>query len=250
MAAPTLQAQGAINAVTTGDCVVTLPAHQADDILVVSAILWAPNGAKVTGATSDPAGWALMGGATLFDGTFALIANLDVWWRRATSGAESDPTLVRPAGSDSGADTCFAGRAYVIRGCETSGNPWDDTRTSSTHSTANQAFSFVTVSGTERMVVQFYSSTDNNTIGAAPALWTAGTSAVSGTGTDAGFQTYRRDNVSSSTSAASPTITAPAQGSYYYVGASFKPPAPVVGGDRWKTRGARSHSNFNNSSYY
>ena len=233
MAAPTLQAEGAVAAVTNGNLTVTLPAHQTNDILVLITVLWAPNTVGSIGAEGGPSGWT-------FQSDIAHIpvetdGRILVYWRRAVSSAETNPPVTRPTGADTGADTCYAGRAYTIRGCVTTGNPFESfVRTAdSVYTAANGAFVAVTVSGVERLVTQFMSSMDNQAAGAAPSGWTAGTQATTATGTDAGFRTFRKDNVSSSTAADASAVAAPAQGIYGFFGVSFLPPAAADAEVAW-----------------
>jgi hypothetical protein len=224
VAAPNLQAQGTIAASTDGGITVTNPAHAANDILMLSVAFWAPNTAGALGTIATPSGWteiAQLSVAAAPDGQIAW------FWLRATSGAETNPAVARPAGSDSGTDTCFAGRVYNIRGAATSGDPWDEADPTAVYTPGGQPFDAVTVSGTERMVVQFLNSTDNQSAGTV-AGWTAGTAVTTNSGTDAGFQTFRKDNVSTSTTADTSGTLNPAQGGYAFLGVSFKPPGAAT----------------------
>ncbi|MBI4637684.1 MAG: hypothetical protein HY727_15205 [Candidatus Rokubacteria bacterium] len=224
MAAPVLQAEGAIAANTSGSLTVTLPSKLSDDILILGLVYWGPNTTGDAAQIPTPTGWTLIGSqigqpAGTRDGWVAW------FWRRAISAADpADPVCARGASWDTGTDTCFAGRAYVIRGCITTGDPWDAQAAAGPYTTANQAVAAVTVSDAERMVVQFFNEMDNASAGGISG-WTAGTAATSATGTDAGFQTFRKDNVSMSTGADASTAAAPAQGAYAYMGLSFKPPS-------------------------
>ncbi len=227
MAAPVLQTEGAQpgNATTTS-LTVTLPTSLENDILILCLVIWAPNTAAAVDDIPTPSGWTRI--VALGNGTGD--GQVAWFWRRVGASAPLNPVCLRGANWDTGADTAYGGRAWLIRGCETSGNPWDKAdifTTGGPFSAANQSFTSVLVSGSERTVIHFYGSMDNNTIGAAPAGWTAGTATTDAGGTDTGFQTYRKDNVSATTSAAAPTIGATAQGHYAYLGVSFKPPAPA-----------------------
>ena len=222
MVAPTLQAEGGIAAVTAGSLTITLPAHATDDILVCTVMVWAPSTIPPMATIPTPSGWTKVVGIYDTGGT-----EISYYWRRATSGSETNPVFTRGLNWDTGTDTCYAGRAYVIRGCITSGNPWDEIDPTTAYTTTTGPFDAVTVSGSERLVVQFGGMTDNASWGAAPSGWTAGTAVTSTTGKDAGFQTFRKDNVSANTSADESNVTAPAQGGYLFFGVSFKPP---VGG--------------------
>lgn len=227
MAAPNFQAEGATVAVQIGAPSITIPTHQANDILVVAAIYWGPTTAGDAAQIPTPSGWTLLGSqvgqpAGTRDGWLAW------FWKRATSASET-VTLTTGASWDSGADTCYGARAYVIRGCITTGDPWDAASTAGPHTAANQAFPAVTVSGSERMVVIFGNVTDNLAFAMTSSGWTTGTEDNDPAGTDCSFQTARKDNISSSTAADTATVTAPAQGAYAFMGVSFKPPVPPVG---------------------
>jgi hypothetical protein len=228
--APNFQSQGAINAVTTGDLTLTLPiTPNVDDIILASIILYAP---ATTGAITitPPADWNLVEGPQIVDGSFNLDARYRLYWKRATA-SESNPTFVRTAGG-TGASTCFAGRLYIVRGCITTGDPWDEVDVapnagSAPYTAANGTMDAVTVLAAERLVMQFVTIADNTSPGTAPSGWTAATAVNSGTGSDAGFQTFRQDNVSSTTAAVASTVAATAQG-YCFFGVSFKPPPPAA----------------------
>jgi hypothetical protein len=224
MAAPTFQAEGATVAVTTGAPSVVIPTHQTDDILVVSAIIWAPNtgAGGMTGGIPTPSGWT-----PLLDFTDDTDYGLSAFWKRATSASET-VTLTRPAGWDTGPDTCYGARAYVVRGCIATGDPWDAKAFAGPYSAANQTVAALTVSGTERMALHFGMSTDNAAFAMTSTGWTIGTEDDDATGTDCAFQTNRKDNISASTTADAATVAAPAQGFYGFAGVSFKPPTAAV----------------------
>ena len=229
MAAPTLQAQGTIAAgVQTGAPTLTIaggqiPAHIADDILVVVAMAWVPNTTTPDAAQiPTPSTWTLLGTqigiptASPRDGWVA------AFWTRAT-GSATTITLTRGAGRDTGTDTCFNARAYVIRGCVTTGNPFDAVATAGYYTAANQNLPAVTVSGSERTVIVFGGVSDNLAFSMASTGWTTGTAGADAGGTDSGFQVAYKENVASSTTAAAATVTAPAAGGYGFIGVSFKP---------------------------
>ena len=219
MAAPTLQAEGTLNVVTSGNNSPTIPTHQADDILVVAFGFWGPNSTgNPLADCAVPSGWTQI---TQFDAP-ALDGKIGYFWRRATA-AGTTITLTRPSGWDTGTDTAWGARAYVIRGCITTGDPWDQAVASAVYSTANQAVAAITVSGSERMVVHFLVKCDD--FATAPTLsgWTAGTQVESTSGTDASAGTFRKDNISAGTGADASTTEAPAAGRYAFLGVSFKP---------------------------
>jgi hypothetical protein len=150
---------------------------------------------------------------------------MGLFWKRATSGGET-VTFTRGANWDSGADTCYYARLFSIRGCITSGDPWDEVDPTACLTASNGSFDAVTVSGTERLVVQFGIRTNaaGTPFPAAPGGWTAGTADNNTGGTDGSSQTYRQDNVSSSTGADATSLSWSGSGGYAFIGVSFKPP--------------------------
>lgn len=228
--APFLQAEGATVANTTGSLSPTIPTHQADDIIVVAAVFWGPNTAGDAAQIPTPTNYTLLGVQV---GQPAA-ANRDGWsalfWRRVT-GAGTTVTLTRGASWDTGNDTCFGARAYVIRGCRTTGDPFEDSQNTGPHTTANQAFAALTVLNTSRLAVQFGNSMDNAAFAMTSSGWATGTEDNSGTGTDCSFQTARKGEISTNTSADTATVSAPAQGAYAFHGVVFIPPAFILGAD-------------------
>lgn len=219
---PTLQAEGATIANTTGSLTVVLASHQTDDILILCLIAWVPNTTGDAAAIPTPSGWAEI--AQLQVPAAGEINGRIAWfWKRAASGAETNPVCARGASWDTGNDTCFGGRAYTVRGCLKTGTPWDEADPTAIYTAANQAFDAVTVSGPERTVIQFGCALDNAAFAMTATGWTTGTEDNDGTGTDCAFQTARKENVSSSTGADAATVSAPAQGAYAFLGISFIP---------------------------
>lgn len=92
---------GGTSAGGIGDIVPTVASEQADDML----LLVCETGAE---AVSAPAGWtAVPGGIAIASAT-----RLTAFWKLATSGAETDPTVTDPG------DHCY-GRIFTIRGADT-----------------------------------------------------------------------------------------------------------------------------------
>jgi hypothetical protein len=234
-AAPTLQAEGAVSAVTTGAPTPAIPAHQADDILWCSAVVWAPNTAGPFEDIPTPDGWTLA--AMQEESPDGKIAH---FWKRATSGSETI-TLTSGAGWDTGVDTCYGARVYVIRGVPategpphapiTMVQPWDQRvsplggaglEMSDRLTAANAPLPKVNVVNHATTVIHFGASTDNQSMLSAASGWTIGTAATNATGTDCGFQTARKVNVSAPQDSVATTSSAPAQGFYSFVGVAFK----------------------------
>jgi len=227
MAAPNLQAEGALAASTTSTVGPTVPTHAADDILFATVIIYAPNTGANVSAIPTPASWTKIGEANMV-GALITVGKIAWYWIRA-SGSGTTVTFTRGANWDTGNDTCYAARVDVIRGCVTTGNPYDNTgvaNSSVAYTAANQAFVGVTVTGAERMVVQFGGCGDNTTFAMTATGWTAGTGSATSTGTDANSMNQRKDNVSSSTGTDTATVDAPAntESGYSFCGVSFKPP--------------------------
>lgn len=226
MAAPTLQAQGNIAAVTTGNLAITLPAYTTNDIVVITSVGWVPNTTTGTNTQSLASPWTKYSPDITTITSSLIDAEYAFWWARATSGSSlgTTVTITRPTSWDTGTDTCWAGRAYVIRGCETTDDPFDQLTATAISTAANPALPAVTVNAAERNVIAFYVSADNNTAPTAATGYTVGTADTTNTGTDAGFQSYS-DVTNTSLSAVTPTGGgAPAQGGSVYFSASFKKP--------------------------
>jgi hypothetical protein len=194
VAAPTLQAQGNVAANTSGDLTITLPTYAANDIVVITTVGFVPNTATGANTQSLASPWTknspnvtvITGG--LIDEEHAC------WWARATSNSSlgSTVTITRPANWDTGTDTCWGGRAYVIRGCVTTGNPFDDFASTALSTAANPVLPAFTVAGGNRLAIVFMTKADNTTNPTAATGYTVGTNATSTAGTDCSFQTYRQ----------------------------------------------------------
>lgn len=227
MTAPTLVGEGNIaTATNTSNLSVTIPAHEVDDIIVIVTANWVPNTTSGTNQTSMTSPWTKLTALTQTSGS-PIDSELSIYWTRATSTSTTG-SIVRGSGWDSGTDGLRAARAYVIRGCTPTGDPWDAAVVATLQSAANLTMPAVTVSGSERLVIQFLIANDDNGVGTTPSGWTAGTRATSTTGTDAEFQTFRKDNQSSSSAAQASAVAARTAGFYTFVGISFKPPAAVA----------------------
>lgn len=241
MAAPTLQAQGTIVANTNGnDLVVTIPANQVNDIIILNFLVWAPNSTNTStlGWESEilTSGWygftfPIQGvGTSIFEGAGAPYDGIHtIWWHRATASTGTSVTITRDTIFDTGTDTVAAARAYVIRGCDPNGSPFDYVPTFSALSTAaNPQLPAVSVGDTERLIVHFMSKTDNTTLPTAATGYTVGTVQTTTTGTDAGFQTYRR-TADAAVTAVTPTggaAPATGNGSSTYFSVAFRPNNP------------------------
>lgn len=174
MAAPAFRAAGSIASDLTGaaSVTVTLPTHQAGDILIVSALN--DGGDTMSIATS---GWAEITSIAATDDA--------AWfWKRATSSSETNP-VVESASTD-----CFA-IAYSFSGCVASGTPFEDATTNNKFDSPddNPDTSLITTTGPDRLVVSFLNINDNPAWSNSPppSGWTLNDDQNTSSGTDAGF---------------------------------------------------------------
>lgn len=127
MANPTLLSQGAMTSTTSG---ALSPAwgvgHAANDI----GLLYVSTFSSTAPTLSVPAGFALLT-STAGDNHNA---NMFVYWCRATSGAQGAPTIASLA-----VPTCA--RIVVVRGCVTTGNPWEVAVTGTSGGTLTATYS-------------------------------------------------------------------------------------------------------------
>jgi hypothetical protein len=243
MAAPVFLQQGNASVVTNGNLTVVIPAvEQANDILVVAMVAWVPNTGTGANTVAAPTGWTKFTPATTTITGGLIDAEYAFFWKRAVGG-DADPVFVRPTGWDTGTDTCWYGRSYVIRGCATTGDPWDTITSTAISTAANPAFPAITVSGTERLAVVFAVKTDNTALPTAATGYTVQLETNTATGTDAAINSYTVSSTNASVSAVTPTGgVAPAQGGTVYFGISFKSPAVVVTDRTASGSGAGSES--------
>lgn len=110
MTVPTI-AFGTPNHGTTGSVTYVLPAHQADDIL----LLFVECG-QTTGVPTPPTGWAHVPNSPRAQGSNVEAGSL--MWKRATSSSETNPVVPAQANHQ-------VGVAARVRGAITSGNPYD-----------------------------------------------------------------------------------------------------------------------------
>lgn len=238
MSAPTLFAEGAVAVSTAGQPSVVLATHDVDDIIVLHMLFWGPNTSGDAANIPLPTGgaaWTQFGNqvkqpaAGNADGA-------EAWfWKRAISNATTNPTCSRAAGWDTGTDTIYAGRAYTIRGCRTSGDPHEDAGNGGPYTAANGNYPALTNLGLQRLAMQFGAKMDNDNAlsSGVPSGWTQGTAAASATGTGCRFNTWRKDNLSGNTAADSSLGIASTHGAYAFKGILFvpadvTPPVPTV----------------------
>lgn len=234
VAPPIFQAQSvASNALATSlTCQPVIPTHAINDILVCHAVNYAPNTAGDLADMTIAAGaqtWTAMGTTAKFGTTPNIDGTIQQWWRRAESSAETDPTVTRTG--DTGADTGFQARVYVIRRCITYGDPWDALSSSGATAltAANGTIPAVTVSGLDRLVAVFLGCMDDQATGGAPSGFSSQVRATFTIGTDGQFWFLYKDDQFVSSSSIASALDAPVQGGYSFTGVSFKPANPNDG---------------------
>lgn len=237
MAAPTLQAEGALAAFASGSVITAVnPAHQADDILVV---VFEHN---TTGNTfTTPTGWTPHPSGRQDSGAAAAG---HCFWKRATGSAETDPSTTVSIAMLTGAGGY--GRVYVIRGCETSGDPFDATAVAVANTATPDAPSLTTI-GADRLVFYGFAIDDDNTFSAGfpPTGYTGGTHLTTVTGGDCAMNAcWKAVAVAGTENPAAATMAA--SDPWFVWGLAFKPPAggaapqdpyPYVGGGYYPTEG-------------
>jgi hypothetical protein len=93
------------------DPTVTLPAHAADDILLLATIV-----RSNTATVATPAGWTQIGSPTVR----AAVATYQFFWKRAASGAETNPLIDR-----TGTTGDVYAAVIVYQGAIATGDPWE-----------------------------------------------------------------------------------------------------------------------------
>lgn len=143
---PAWQASSAIAASTGADVTVTLPAHAANDVLLLQVVV-----RDVDDTITWPAGWAQL--ATVDRGTTSRY-----WWawKRAASASETNPLVDK---STATGDTYAAVTTY--RNAITTGDPWEAVGTPNTATTAAHVLNGVTTLSPRSLVVASLCGEDN-----------------------------------------------------------------------------------------
>ena len=195
MAAPTIL-WGADTAQASGTTrTPVLPTHQSDDILL--AIAHAGQSSTITCGT---AGWSLLG-------TVETSANQStaVFWKRATSAAETNPTITwGTAGSATNVISALAGR---VRGVPaTMSTPWESLTQTSTALGTSVVGSSITTANNDSLMVHIAEVDANVSYsGYQPATWTDDQQVASAVGSGYVFLCISKAQATPST-VASPTI--------------------------------------------
>lgn len=196
MAFPSFISAGAITVDTSGGAstIPTPPAHLANDILLIMT-----HNAAGSVMTTATAGWTKINEV---DGTI----NVAWFWKRAT-GAGTAGATVTAASTDQ-----FA-ICYVIRGCITTGDPFENATTHGNGTTADSGAggvqtSAINTTGNDRLVMAFAGIDGNNAFTSInpPAGWTADNNTASATGTGCAFGVISKQEASPVTPEAQVTM--------------------------------------------
>jgi hypothetical protein len=163
-AQPTFVACAAAVAASTGpDVTVTLGSHQTDDILVMIVLV------RDVDDSITVSGWTALTG-TPFDRS--TIERYWVFWKRATSGAETNPLVDKStATGDTYASVCN------YRSAIASGSPWDVIGATATGTSDPASCTAVTTTVANTLVIAILAYADDNnaaitTTGTDPAAYT------------------------------------------------------------------------------
>lgn len=143
MAAPTFVAASALGNSTAGSFTITLPTHLADDVFL--CLSWY----RASATVATPADWTEA--RTWLRGTTRYYLH----WRRAASGAETDPVF-----DYTGADDGF-GLVCSYRGCVPTGTPYDVLGTEATGTANTATLNGITTLTADSLVVALIGGEDN-----------------------------------------------------------------------------------------
>lgn len=185
---PTVVASSSIVAAASGTTsTVTLPTHQADDILVVMA------------AYNSASALSLSGSWNTIDAQNNANLSTALFWMRATGSGTTNPTLTSSTASSTNGRYA---QAFVIRGCNPTGDPFEDaTVNGSPTSSTTPATATIDTTDVDRLVVGFGFIDDDVAIssGWPPATYTAIANVSSTTGGDIRFLSMRKDQETAGT---------------------------------------------------
>lgn len=131
---------------TGADVTPVLAAHQADDILIALVLV-----RDIDDTITWPSGWAQV--STTDRST---VSRAFVGWKRATSGAETNPLIDKSTAT--GDTYCVV---YNFRGCITTGSPFDVAWSTNTGTVQNGTTTGITTSASEHHVILLMTEEDN-----------------------------------------------------------------------------------------
>lgn len=144
MAYPTIEGVGAQFASAGGaNATCVLPAHVTNDILVIAV---ENETSTILTFAQNTAGFVEL----------ARVGNVHVWWVRATSAAMTNPSVTCETNHQIGSSLC-------IRGCPTTGNPWDVLTARSFTATSSWSWDEVTTTVAEALIILIGGADRDNT---------------------------------------------------------------------------------------
>ncbi len=204
MPAPSVRATGTVATGTSGTITPGNPTHQTNDILLM--IIGSSANASASPSHSTPSGgWALLGSTGNNTGTIRSATS--VFWKRAASGAESNPSsTVTPTGS-----TAVHHSAVVIsiQNAILSGNPYEGASGNQTAGASTLALT-LTTSGADRLAFLCSMHADNVATGVTENSATYGAALVAtddATGIDGFLGIFRKTAASAGSHGATVTFT-------------------------------------------
>jgi Tfp pilus assembly protein PilW len=192
-AAPTVISKGTAAAGTAASISPGYPVSpQANDIIFILAISNQPNG---IGIVDTPSGFTEAAQGTFQNNTPTNRGRAALFWKRAAGGESGTVSISRTG--DTGSDGVFFAQMYLVRGAETSGNPWDGLTARYGPGNPTVTWDAVPVSGSERTLLGFAAQADDASTVDPPSGWSALSGDTTGSGTDAEVRLAYLGNVSS-----------------------------------------------------
>lgn len=214
---PTVVASSSIVAAASGTTsTVTLPTHQADDILVVMAAYNSASDLSLSGS------WNTISAQNNANLSTAL------FWMRATGSGTTNPTLTSSTASSTNGRYA---QAFVIRGCNPTGDPFEDaTVNGSPTSSTTPATATIDTTDVDRLVVGFGFIDDDVAIssGWPPATYTAIANVSSTTGGDIRFLSMRKDQETAGTVSGVTMATLASAVYWRTIALAFTPPVVQI----------------------
>lgn len=237
-AAPSVISKGTAAAGTATSIAPAYPASVlANDIVFILVISHQP---VSIGVINTPAGFTQAAQGTYTNSSAVNQGRAALFWQRAAGGETGTVTISRTG--DTGTDGSFFGQMYLVRGAETTGDPWDAVIARFGPGNTTVTWNAVTVSGAERTLLAFVSQANNVAV-ATPSTYTATVTAdATANGTDAELQLFDKANVSADGSV---TATGGEIIGWTTFHVAVKPPAPPSGPDATSyTNGSETALNF------
>jgi len=178
-ARPWLRSVGTLGAGASGNVTPVLGTHAANDILLCVV----HSSDNVDSAISSPAGWTEVGAygtsGEALEANNTAAQRATVFWKRAASGAETDPTVAHTAGGS------IVAQVYAFASCLVGSDPFSNTRLSANAASATVTFDSIVPAAASDLAVATVHYEDDPTTVSQPAGWnSAGPPATTALGND------------------------------------------------------------------